>query len=157
MSLLYHSYRQCQTDSLEFLKFLCILYQHALISHEGIMNTCLRPYHCSCQKPIPSKIISLLFAVLLVVIHTADMELTKHYIGNDWQREAFLPMSLCIKYFGVIASVWISRLIIYPLLFLYFINWKRWSWHYFLITCTILYWTSMIGWLETLGITVWPH
>jgi len=104
----------------------------------------------------PSKTISLLFVFLLVVIHALDMQLTRQYIGNDWQRETFLPMSLCIKYFGIYMSLWISRLCIYPLLFLYFLNWKRRYWHYFLITSTLLYWTAMLPWLSTLGIVEWP-
>jgi hypothetical protein len=103
----------------------------------------------------PSKIISLLFVLLLVLIHAVDMQLTRHYIGNDWQRETFIPMSLCIKYFGIHISLWISRLCVYPLLFLYFMNWKKRCWHYFLITSTLLYWTAMLSWLDTLGIIKW--
>jgi len=104
----------------------------------------------------PSKVISLVFVFLLVVIHALDMQLTRQYIGNDWQRETFLPMSLCIKYFGIYISLWISRLIVYPLLFLYFLNWQKRYWHYFLITSTLLYWTAMLSWLWTLGIVEWP-
>jgi len=104
----------------------------------------------------PSKVISLVFVFLLVVIHALDMQLTREYIGNEWQRETFLPMSLCIKHFGIYISLWISRLIVYPLLFLYFLNWKKRCWHYFLITSTLLYWTAMLSWLWTLGIIEWP-
>ena len=103
----------------------------------------------------PSKVISLLFVFLLVLIHALDMELTRIYVGDNWQNEIFLPMSLCIKYFGIHISLWISRIIIYPTLFLYFMNWQKRSWHYFLITGTLLYWTSMLSWLDTLGIVEW--
>ena len=104
----------------------------------------------------PSRVISLLFVALFVIIHTVDMQLTRHYIGNDWQRETFLPMSLCIKYFGIHISLWISRLLIYPFLFLYFMNWRKRCWYYFLITSTLLYWAAMLSWLWTLGIVEWP-
>jgi len=100
--------------------------------------------------------VSLLFVFLLLFIHTLDMWLTRYCIGNDWDRESFLPMSYCIKWFGIYNSIWISRVCIYGMLFAYFLNWRKRRWKYFLVTGTILYWASMIGWLRTLGYTNWP-
>lgn len=104
----------------------------------------------------PSRYVSLLFVLLLLFIHTLDMWLTRYYIGNDWGRESFLPMSYCIKWFGIYNAIWISRICIYGSLFLYFLNWRKRRWKYFLITGTILYWVSMLSWLRTLGYTNWP-
>ena len=119
------------------------------------LSTCFRA-----GKPdnddIPSKNVSLLFVFLLLFIHTLDMWLTRYCIGNDWDRETFLPMSYCIKWFGIYNSLWISRISMYSMLFLYFLNWKKWKWHYFLITGTILYWAAMLPWLDTLGYVDWP-
>ena len=115
--------------------------------------------NCVCvdkSEKIPSKIISILFVFLLLFIHTLDMWLTRYYIGDDWTREIFLPMSYCIKWFGIYNALWISRIIMYPLIFVYFLNWKKWSWHYFLITGTLLYWATMLPWLNTLGYVNWP-
>ena len=103
-----------------------------------------------------SRCISLIFVFLLLFIHTLDMWLTRYRIGNDWDSETFLPMSYCIKWFGIYNSIWISRICIYGSLFLYFLNWRKRGWKYFLITGTILYWVSMISWLRTLGYTDWP-
>ena len=105
----------------------------------------------------PSKTISILFVFLLLLIHTADMWLTRYYIGNSWEREIFLPMRYCIKWFGIYNALWISRISIYSILFLYFLNWKKWKWHYFLITGTILYWAAMLPWLDTLGFFSFPQ
>lgn len=104
----------------------------------------------------PSRFISRLFVLLLLFIHTLDMWLTRYWIGDDWDSETFLPMSYCIKWFGIYNAVWISRISIYTMLFLYFLNWRKRGWKYFLITGTILYWVSMISWLRTLGYTDWP-
>ena len=103
----------------------------------------------------PSKFVSFLFVSLLVLIHTTDMVLTQHYIGDDWQRETFLPMKMSIKWFGIYNAVWISRICIYSLIFTYFMNWKKWRWHYFLICSTTLYWASMVTWLWSLGYLGW--
>ena len=104
----------------------------------------------------PSKQLSLLFVFLLLLIHTTDMWLTRFYIGNDWELEIFLPMRYCIKWFGIYNAIWISRISIYSWLFVYFFNWTRPCWYYFLIVSTLLYWTAMLPWLHTLGYTRWP-
>ena len=100
---------------------------------------------------------TILFTVLLLIIHTIDMILTLRVIGDDWTREAFPPMSYCIKYFGIYASIWISRLCIYGGLFFCFVNRERWKWFYFLILSTTLYWAAMVDWLWSLNYISWPH
>ena len=119
------------------------------------LSTCFRAGKPD-NNDIPSKKVSLLFVFLLLFIHTLDMWLTRYCIGNDWERETFLPMSYCIKWFGIYNSLWISRISMYSMIFLYFLNWKKWKWHYLLITGTILYWAAMLPWLDTLGYVDWP-
>ena len=104
----------------------------------------------------PSKQVSLLFVFLLLLIHTTDMWLTRFYIGNDWELEFFLTMRYCIKWLGIYNAIWISRISIYSWLFVYFFNWTRPCWYYFLIVSTLLYWTAMLPWIRTLGYTYWP-
>jgi len=103
----------------------------------------------------PSRFISLLFVSLLLIIHTADMLLTGHYVGDDWQSETFPIMRLTIRLVGIHAALWLSRLCVYSFLFAYFLNWRKRCWRYFLITCTLLYWTAMVSWLFTLGYVEW--
>ena len=98
-----------------------------------------------------------LWLVLLIVIHTLDMELTNIYIGNNWQHETFLPMSICIKYFGIYPSLWISRIIVYSFVFMLLLFQNNSIWRKILITITILYWASMVGWLYTLDIVKIPN
>ena len=119
-------------------------------------KTNLNPDKVMDDKFRPSKLISIFFIALLVIIHAIDMELTRHYIGNAWEREIFPPMSLSIKLIGIHASLWVSRAIMYTLIYLYFLNWKKRYWYYFLITGTILYWTAMVSWLWSLGFLTWP-
>jgi hypothetical protein len=118
-----------------------------------MISTCIQ----ADKRKHPSKIISFLFAFMLLAIHTTDMILTREIIGDSWSREAFLPMSYCIKWFGIYNALWISRISMYGTLFLYMCNWRKWKWFYFLITGTLLYWTSMIHWLWSLGYVKWPH
>lgn len=94
--------------------------------------------------------------ILLFLIHSVDMELTTHYIGNDWELEMFPPMSFCIKHFGIYASVWISRLIMYPCFFLAFKKRHSETWVLILTLSTILYYVGMTGWLFYLQIIAWP-
>ena len=112
------------------------------------------------QKPVFElkfwgKAVSLLLLVLLLTIHTLDMLLTEHFIGNDWDTETFPPMRLCIKYLGIYPSLWVSRVIVYSLTFMYLLNWNKRMWFAFLVTATLLYWTAMTTWLFTLGILDW--
>jgi hypothetical protein len=104
---------------------------------------------------IPSKLISLIFVSLLISIHTIDMLLTGHYIGNDWQLETFPVMQLTIRLVGINSALWLSRLCVYSLLYAYFLNWKKYYWHYFLIVCTLLYWATMVSWLFSLDYISW--
>jgi hypothetical protein len=121
-----------------------------------MISTCMLATHDS-NASKPSKVYSTLFVFLLLLIHTIDMILTRQVVGDDWWRETFLPMSYCIKWFGIYNALWISRVCIYSSLFIYFLNRKKWAWYYFLVTGTILYWTAMVPWLWTLGYINWPH
>jgi len=112
------------------------------------------------QKPVFElkfwgKAVSLFFLAALLVIHTMDMLLTEHFVGNDWDNETFPPMRLCIKYLGIHPSLWVSRVIVYSLVFLYILNWRRKAWFAFLVTATLLYWSAMTSWLFTLDILDW--
>ncbi len=102
------------------------------------------------------KVVMWISLFALIFIHTADMELTKFYIGNQWQNESFPPMSYSIKHFGINLSVWGSRIIMYTYFMLTLLNQHKRGWFYFLILITILYWVSMIGWVFTLGLCSWP-
>jgi len=90
------------------------------------------------------------FLISLIAIHTIDMELTTHEIGDQWERENFYLMQLCIKYFGIFHAVWISRIVMY----LYFaVSYRYKSNDYFIFTMfllALLYWAAMIDWLFTL-------
>lgn len=113
------------------------------------------------QKPVfgfdwRHKCISLFFLSALIFIHTLDMLVTGHYIGDDWTKETFLPMRLCIEYMGIRNALWVSRICIYVLIYLYLLNWHKYKWFVFLITSTLLYWAAMITWLFTLDILVMP-
>ena len=129
---------------------------HTLFLRGYIMNTCIRATDCSCKSK-PPIFMMILFVGLLLVIHTTDMILTREVVGNNWQNETFLPMSYCIKWFGIYNSLWLSRIGTYGMLFIYFLNRKSWKWFYFLVTCTLLYWAAMVHWLWTLGYVSWPH
>lgn len=96
------------------------------------------------------------FLFALIAIHTADMELTHYYIGNDAGCETFPPMSWCISKVGIDTALWISRLIMYPYFFLALLLRKKdWSF-YLLVLITILYYTSMLDWTFQLGFWKWP-
>jgi len=94
--------------------------------------------------------------ILLFLIHTIDMELTRHYIGNDWNKEVFGPMRYCIKHFGIYNSIWISRIAMYGLVYTWCFNRHRPFWKYLLYIGTALYWASMVIWMFTLGIWAMP-
>jgi len=110
----------------------------------------------STDEKTPSALISFLFVLMMLLIHTTDMVLTREVIGDNWDRETFLPMSYCIKWFGIYNALWISRICIYTMLFIYLCNWKNWKWFAFLVSSTALYWTAMIHWLWSLGYVNWP-
>lgn len=92
----------------------------------------------------------------LVVIHTLDMELTHHYVGDNWQYETFPLMSWTLYYVGINYALWISRICTYA--YLYFsILWRHRadvSWLLFVIC--VLYYCAMVQWLFTLGYLAWP-
>lgn len=93
--------------------------------------------------------------IFLILIHSIDMELTRYYIGNEYERETFLPMSLSIKYFGIHVPLWMSRIIMYFYFFFALMNQDKREWFYFLVLVTIIYWTSMAGWVFQLGLVDW--
>ena len=103
-----------------------------------------------------SKPVAYLWIALLVCIHTLDMELTRHYIGNDWTREVFVPMSLCIKHIGIYQAVWVSRVLVYGFIiwFLRYRSSER-AGQWFAV-CTVLYWAAMVNWLDTLHLVSLP-
>ena len=117
-----------------------------------MIPTCIRP----AESKSPPWFISLFFVVMLLVIHTTDMILTREVIGHDWQGEAFLPMRYCMQRFGLYNALDISRISMYTMLFIYLCNWKSWKWFSFLIAGTCLYWASMVHWLWVLGYVDWP-
>jgi len=94
--------------------------------------------------------------VLLIIIHTTDMELTRHYIGESWEKEGFPIMSLSIKNFGINISLWLSRIAMYSFMYFCLLYSHRYSVRIFLIMITILYWMAMLSWFFTLGIVAFP-
>lgn len=101
-------------------------------------------------------IIDIIVMALLVIIHTLDMQLTRDFIGNNWEQETFLPMRLCIKYIGIYNAEWVSRIIVYTLMFFWCFNHDKKAWRYLLYIGTTLYYTAMINWLFTLELISWP-
>jgi hypothetical protein len=93
--------------------------------------------------------------IMLIVIHTIDMELTGHYIGNDWQKEGFPIMSFSIKTFGISSSLWFSRVFMYLFMYYCALNVESRAVRLFLILITLLYWTAMFNWLFVLGFLHW--
>lgn len=100
--------------------------------------------------------IAMIAFILLISIHALDMELTRHYIGDRWELETFLPMSLTIKELGIHKAVWASRIIMYILFFIFLETNRKPSIQNAMIVGTLLYWTSMIPWLFTLHILAMP-
>lgn len=101
------------------------------------------------------KFLLYLVLFLLIVIHTMDMVLTSHYIGNGWQKETFPLMRLCIREFGIEPSLWISRVFMYSCFYLFLCKSDNKYLQRLLVICTILYWAAMIPWLFSLGIIEW--
>jgi len=95
--------------------------------------------------------------VLLITIHTLDMELTAHYIGCNWHGESFPFMRWSIKFFGINNALWISRFSVYSLLYVYLIKRDSVYWQYLLILGTIVYWLAMIQWLFAFDILSWSR
>lgn len=103
------------------------------------------------------KAILMFWVIMMVAIHTIDMELTRHYIGNDWTRETFVPMQLCIKHLGIYPAVWVSRLLIYCFIFWALqtgVNSSKSRTAF--ATCTTLYWAAMVPWLFSLHFLTMP-
>ena len=96
-----------------------------------------------------------LTVLMAIVIHTLDMVLTEHFIGNHWWQETFLPMRECIKAIGIYNALWVSRVCFYLYLWLTIHFMDRKLVRTTLLVITILYWTAMVPWLFTLGYINW--
>lgn len=92
----------------------------------------------------------------LAIIHAIDMELTNYYVGNNWESESFPIMQLSIRLFGIKISLWLSRLIVYSYFFTCFNFRNNDNCIVQLLLITVLYYTSMIGWLFSLGLFEYP-
>lgn len=92
----------------------------------------------------------------LILIHSIDMELTTHYIGDQWQNETFPLMRHCIKEFGIYNAVWISRVFCYLYFYWCYIYRKDERMVYSMFLVTILYYVAMTGWLFSLDLVKWP-
>jgi hypothetical protein len=102
------------------------------------------------------KVFDLVCPTLLLVIHTVDMELTRHYMGHCGWREGFWPMRLCIAYFGMYAAEWISRACMYGLVLLFMRHKHRPIIRQLMLLGTTLYWAAMAQWLFDLQIFAMP-
>ena len=96
------------------------------------------------------------FLFALIFIHSIDMELTTHYIGDQWENETFPLMRHCIKEFGIYNSVWISRVCSYTFFFLCYLHKKDENIIFMMFLVTVIYYTGMIGWIFNLDIAEWP-
>jgi hypothetical protein len=96
-----------------------------------------------------------LVLLMMIVIHTIDMEVTRHYIGNEWSHESFPLMRNCIYYFGIRNSVWISRVFMYSCFYLFLCKIDNKYLQKLLVLTTILYWVAMIPWLFKFHILEW--
>jgi len=97
-----------------------------------------------------------LFLFALIWIHSVDMELTRYYIGNQWENETFPLMRMCIKEFGIYNALWISRVFSYLFFFFCFLRRKEDNIVFMMFLITIIYYTGMIPWLFNLGLMEWP-
>lgn len=84
------------------------------------------------------------------------MQLTCHYIGDDWRQESFLPMKMCIRMLGIYNACWISRVITYLFIGTCVYYRRNYLMNTILFTVAVLYWTSMTMWLFTLDILSLP-
>jgi hypothetical protein len=83
------------------------------------------------------------------------MHLTRQFIGNDWQRESFLPMSWMIKNYGIEEAVFICRIVTMALVMLV-LTFKKYEFVRDLtIVSNLMYWLIMTNWLFTLGYLKW--
>jgi hypothetical protein len=88
----------------------------------------------------------------LIIIHAIDMQLTQHFIGDNYENEVFKPMSLAIQYIGIYPALWLSRITMYLFFFLVITNrGKDWC-RYLTFLMATLYWSAMTNWLYTLRI-----
>jgi hypothetical protein len=97
-----------------------------------------------------------LLIILLILIHSIDMELTAYYIGNNAADETFPLMSLAIEKVSIYPAIWLSRSIMYTYFWFALMNQEKKGWFYFLLLATILYWVAMADWIFQLGLAKWP-
>ena len=96
------------------------------------------------------------FLIAIMSIHFVDMELTTHYIGNQWENETFPLMRHCIKVVGIFNAVWISRIFTYLFFLLCYFYRKKEGLIFIMFLITVIYYTSMVDWIFTLDLIDWP-
>jgi hypothetical protein len=97
-----------------------------------------------------------LFLLALIGIHSVDMELTRYYIGDQWENETFPLMRICIKEFGIYNSIWISRVCTYLFFYICYVHRQNDKVIFAMFLITVLYYMGMVPWLFTLGLVDWP-
>ena len=96
------------------------------------------------------------FLFTLILIHAIDMELTTHYIGDQWEKETFPLMKMSICYLGVYNSIWISRAIMYTFFYICYLYRTNDRLIFLMFLTNVLYYLAMIDWLFNLNIIEWP-
>jgi len=97
-----------------------------------------------------------LWVMLLIIIHSIDMVLTREYIHDNWQKEIFLPMSMLIKYCGIYLALDVSRIFFYSFILVCIYCQKSKHTLYLLGVVNAWYWTAMFFWLVDLGFVKMP-
>ena len=92
---------------------------------------------------------------LFLLIQGVDMILTKTFIGDDWTREACVPMSWLIQHHGIDTAVLTCR----ALTFFFVVSSLCLKRHAIIrnsvIVFTVIYYLVMVNWLFTLGYVSW--
>lgn len=94
--------------------------------------------------------------LLLILIHTVDMELTTYYIGNQWEHETFPLMRYSIKFLGIYNAIWLSRICTYVFFFVCYLKKENSTWLFAMFLITVLYYVAMADWLINLDLVKWP-
>lgn len=96
------------------------------------------------------------FLFALIAIHSIDMDLTTHYVGDQWEEETFPLMRYCIKEVGICNSIWLSRVCTYVFFFLCYVYRKKDNILFMMFLITVIYYTGMFGWVFRLDLMDWP-
>lgn len=97
-----------------------------------------------------------IFLFAIIIIHSIDMELTRYYIGDQWETETFPLMRHCIKEIGIHNALWVSRVCTCIFLFMCFLRRKEENVVFLMFLVTVIYYIGMIPWLFKLGLMDWP-